>query len=291
MTQRCALLLVGLGLVACKNDQGIAEIGFEKVAIATGDFDEIEDALTRAGVEQELYEGYISQSVYSPDTDPASMTLKMESLFRDTDEDGNPLLFTYDAVFVNSGARGLGAYVYNSVDKDDDLVTDPAVVTTVQDYVGRVRTVVVSDWGYDLVEAAWPDKITFLNEADGLDAAQVGVNEANPTVIADVVNPKLVDALGGDQLEVAFDFSHWTVMEDVGDGVDVHLRGDVEYQGANGTGTLRLEDVPLLVSFPMDGGLVIFSSFSWRAQRAAVIDILLGQLIEGYDPKESDNAG
>ena len=291
MAVRSVLLPVLALLVACKNDQGIAEIGFEKVAIATGDFDEIEDALTRAGVEQEVFEGYISQSVYSPDVNPESMALKVEGLFKDSDEDGNPLLFTYDAVFVNSGSRGLGAFVYNSVAEDDKLVADPAVIANVQDYVARARTLVVSDWGYDLVEAAWPDKISFLNEVEGYDASQVGLNEASPSVIATVTDQKLASALGGDQLEVAFDFSHWAVMEDTAPGVDVHLRGDVEYQGADGTGTLRLTDVPLLVSFEADGGRVIYSSFSWRAQRSAVIDIILGQLIEGYEIKEGSDAG
>jgi hypothetical protein len=142
--------------------------------------------------------------------------------------------------------------------------------------------VVASDWSYDLIEQAWPDKITFLDEAEGLDAAQRGTSSS---VVATVTDEALAEALGNDQLEVFFDFSYWTVMESVGSGVTVHMRGDVEYRPTDGSSTARLENVPLLVSFEHQGGRVILSSFAWRAQRQAVADTLLLTMVEGLAVK------
>ncbi len=277
-------------LSACKNDQGINELRFEKVAVATGDFDQVEDALNRAGVAQEVYEGYTQASVYDPEADPQQNSLKIEALFHDGDENGNPILYTYDAVFLNSGARGFGSVVYNDVDAPDDgLVSDPVVVTEIADFTARSRLVVASDWTYDLVEAAWPDQIQFLNEIEGLDSAQVGIS---PSVIGTVTDTDMADALGADQVELNFDFSYWAVMVDAGPEANVHVRGDLEYRGEDGEGSLRLQGVPLLVSFNTDGGgKVIYSAFSWRAQTQQVTDLMLASLIDGFDAGKSSVGG
>jgi len=159
--------------------------------------------------------------------------------------------------------------------------------------VSRRRTLVASDWSYDLVEAVWPGKVTFLGEAEGLDSAQRGTSRS---VVARVTDPDLADALGNDQLEVFFDFSYWTVMESVGNGVTVHMRGDVDYRADDGSGEQRLEDVPLLVSFEQGNGRVILSSFAWRSQRQQVADTLLLTMVEGLQvdavgDQRSNNGG
>jgi len=273
------LLLLALPAVACRSDQAINELHFDNVAVATGDFDRVEEALDRNAVTNTEFEGYIYQPVYAEDVDPSTYALTTETLFTGTNAEGDPQMFDFDAVFLNSGTRGMGQYAYNSLESDDSLVTNAAAVTNLQDFVARKRTVVVTDWAYDMVETAWPDAITFLGEADGLDAAQVGTSDS---VVADVTNTDLAAALGNQQLEVFFDFSHWSVIEDAGPDATVWLRGNVEYRASGGEGYATLEDVPLLVSFPVGSGLVIFSSFSWRAQRSQVSDILLSTLIEGF---------
>ncbi|MEC7947694.1 MAG: hypothetical protein VX265_09015 [Myxococcota bacterium] len=277
-TAACAALAIGL--TACKNEQGIAEIRIEQVAAVAGDFDRLESSLFRNGVQTELYEGYINAPVYDVDEDAeiGVTPLQVERLFSETDADGEPLLYSFDALFLNSGTRGLGQFVYNDVDPDDALVTDPAVVETLRAYVARRRTVVASDWSYDLIEQAWPERITFLEESQGLDAAQRGTSRS---VVARVTDEALADALGNSQLEVFFDFSYWSVMQSVGRGVTVHLRGDVEYRPTDGSSAARLVDVPLLVSFEHEGGRVILSSFAWRAQRQVVADTLMLTMVEG----------
>ena len=266
----------------CKNDQGLTEIRLEKVAVASGDFDRIEEALLRNDVASDIYEGYIVQPVYDTEAEGevGDSVLQVEKLFTELDEDGDPLLFGYDALFVNSGVRGLGAFVYNDVDPDDALVRDAEVIALTEDYVGRGKTLVVSDWSYDLVEAIWPDRIAFLNESDGLDAAQRGVSDS---VIADVVDKDLAAALGTEQIELFYDFSYWAVMLDAAPGATVYLRGDVDWRTDDGSGSSRLEDVPLLVGFEHSGGRVIYSAFSWRAQRPQIADLLLLGLVGGVE--------
>jgi hypothetical protein len=282
---RNLLLLVPAGLsLSCTNDQGLNELRFENVAVATGDFDRIEEALARNDIRFTPYEGYIEQPVYSEGVDPGSMAVGTEVLFGGTNTDGDPELYSYDAVFVNSGTRGLGAYAYNSLDPDDGIVASEETVSEVVAYVSTNRSLVVSDWAYDLVEAGWPESITFLDEEEGYDGAQAGLDAS---VIADVVDEDLAEVLLNDQLQIDFDFSYWTVMESVSDDVQVYLRGDVEYRTADNSGTATLDDVPLLVGFDAGRGRVIYSSFSWKAQSQAVTDLLLLYLAEGLEVETS----
>jgi hypothetical protein len=265
-------------LLACNNDQGLKEIKVNQVAVVTGDFDEVEESLVRHVVRHDLYEGYISAPVYNEEVDPATMTLKSEALFSQLNDRGDTVLFDYDALFVNSGTRGLGAYVYNDVVADDALLMDPTALEHVREYVEAGHVLVVSDWAYDLVEAIWPDAITFHREAEGYDAAQMGLSDE---VIADVVDGKLAESLENDQLAVAYDFSYWTVVESAGSGTRTHLSGTVNFRGSDGEGELQLHEVPLLLSFPAGSGKVVFSSFSWRAQNRSAADLMLGHLVEG----------
>ncbi len=284
-----ACVLVGSAL-ACTPEQELTAIPLERVAVASGDFDRLEETLTRNGVSHDLYEGYISQAVYDEEIDPDAISLKSEALFLGLDEAGEPLLYANDAVFVNSGTRGLGAYAYNGVEEDDTLLTDEHLVEHLTGFTGRGRVLVVSDWAYDLVEAAWPDQISFLHEDDGPDGAQIGLNDA---VIARVTSSELAVDLGVDQLELVYDFSYWAVMEDVAADVEVYLRGDISYQSPEGAGTLELTDVPLLVGFESGGGQVIYSSFAWKAQKTQVADLLLRHLVEGlvYDGDTTEDSG
>lgn len=275
-----------LGINACTPDQGFTEISVENTVVVSGDFDRLEEPLLRADVPNDVFDGYTVQPVYEDES--GSVVDAVESLWTAEDENGQLVLFSYDAMFVNSGARGLGAYVYNDVEEDNQLVDDADAVALVVDFASsRARTLVVTDWAYDLVEAGWEERITFLNEGNGLDAAQVGLNES---VVATVTDDVLVGALGSNQLEVQFDFGYWTVIEDVAANVTVHMRGDVQYRKDDGSGAESLSDVPLLVSFETGTGTVIYSAFSWRAQRPEVADLLLSTLVDGINVQVTETA-
>ena len=274
-------------LLACESDQNFVERPFESIAVVAGDFDQVEQNLNRLEVAYSTYEGYIEGPSYDEDIDPALIALKSEQLFTGSDEDGNPELFIHDAVFVNSGARGFGDVQYLGLEDDNHLVTDEAVIEQLQDYVSRGNTLLVSDWAYDLVEAAWPDMIDFYGDDEVLDDAQVGVASR---IAADVSSPDLNEAIG-DQLSVEMNYSHWTLIEDVSSEVMVHARGDAIYKPSSEENESEASQVPLLVSFEVGNGQVVFSSFHWNAQTAGSSDATMLALVPGLDPGSAeDNA-
>ncbi len=262
-------------LIACTPDQGFAEQSYEMIAAVTGDFDAVEQNLGRLLVPYQLYEGYTSGPVYGDGAE--GMLLKSEGLFTGETEEGREL-FLYDAVFVNSGTRGFGEYVYNGIDPDDSLATDEVVIGNVRDYVEAGGVLVVSDWAYELIELAWPDRLDFYGDDTLLDAAQAGsVGRYQARAGSDLA----LEAIGGQDASLVYDFSRWTVIEAVGEGVEVHLSADIRYRISDAEGEGDLPEVPLLVSFTEGQGLVVFSSFSWVAQSAPLADGLLSALVEG----------
>ena len=163
------------------------------------------------------------QVVYNPEEDGSLNGFKVENLFTDTDEADRTIMLDYDAIFLNSGVRGLGSYVYNGVENDDMFLLDELALENVRSFVQAGRTLVVSDWAGDLIEQVWPDKITFVNEEncsneDCFDIAQVGSNEK---IIATIENDNLMNQLEVDSIQLRFDYSYWTAMKEVSDDVDV----------------------------------------------------------------------
>ena len=277
---RLLLLAGGALLAGCKSDNELKAITINQAAVVTGDFDRVEEVLARYEVQHDIFEGYIDQAIYEEDVDPEIMNPKVEALWLADNPDGDPLTVDYDAIFVNSGSRGLGKYVYNDVTEDNAFLVDPRVGISMDAFMLRGGVLIVSDWGYDLVEALWPDKITFLNEDDGADAAQAGLDD---TIAAEIVDSDLASAAASDRLDIYFDFSYWTVIREVSSDVTVHLRGDVQFRSSAGQGALVLEDVPLLVSFETGNGRVILSSFAWKAQNPGVTDLILLSLLDGLN--------
>ena len=270
--------LAASALSACNNEQGLRERAFKNIAVATGDFDEVEATLTRLDIAHTNYEGFIARAVYDPEINPDGNALKTEALFT-AESEGVPEIEIYDAVFVNSGTRGLGAFVYNGTEADDGLVTDQTALTHVRDYVENGGTLVVSDWSYDLIEALWPDELDFVRDDLVLDDAQRGTSSS---VVADVLDTTLAEALDGNQtLELGYDYTYWSVIDTVAPDVTVYLSGDITYRASGAEGEVAKEDAPLLVGFTAGGGQVLFSTFHWRAQRNAVSEGILLTLIEG----------
>ena len=285
---RWGLAAALLSLLGCKNDQGLRELKFEEIAVATGDFDQVEAALARMDIGYTPYEGYIDRAVYDPEINPAVMSLKSEQLFTGQ-VDNAAEIGLYDAVFVDSGTRGFGAYVYNGVEADDSLVTNATALEHVQKYVEAGGTLVVSDWAYELIQTLWPSQITFAGDGATLDDAQRGLSNE---VIASVLSTAAEEKLDGNTtVDLSFDYSYWTVMTDVGPDVTVYLAGDVDYRASDEEGTAQLVGVPLMVSFEVDGGQVLYTSFHWRAQRAEVTDGLLQAALEGLNPGSASETG
>jgi hypothetical protein len=268
--------LLPLLLAGCTNEQEFIEIPIEAIAVSAGDYDRMEAVLLRQLVNYQLYEGFIVGATYDPELDPEGMVLEVEGLLGSPDE-----LENYGAVFVNSGTRGLGRWVYNGVDADDGLVSDPAVIDNVTSFVSRGGALIVSDWGYDLVEACWPEMITFVGDEAVLDDAQRG---ARGSIQAMVHSEALVNDLGQNVVSLDYDFSHWAVIESVSEPVEVVLSGDVRYRASEIEGEVELDDVPLLVRFPQGAGHVYFSTFHWHVQNPIVADTILFSMVDGLNP-------
>ena len=284
--QRRIPMLICLAGISCKSDQKLQELKYDDVAIVSGDFDHMAEVLVRLDIGYTDFEGYIERAIYDEEIDPDINSLKVEGLFHGTNEDGVPTINTYDAVFINSGTRGLGEYVYNGVDSDSELIDDPLTKTHLLAYVENGGVLFASDWAADLIELLWPDKIQFANEGSCddvicLDSAQVGVSEK---VVARVSDNDLALELNNESIDLSFDYTYWTVVESVSNDVTVYLEGDVEYRPSNAEVPIELSDAPLLLSFSYGRGLVFFSSFHWRAQNPAVADALMLGIVEGLSP-------
>jgi len=273
-----------MGAAGCQQDQGFVERPLEAIAVATGDFDSVEYSLDRLLISYQTYEGYISEPTYDLDADPDSMLLKVETLFTGETEGGGREIDEYDAIFVNSGVRGFGEYVYNGVDPDDALVTDELAVQTVRDFVNGGGILFASDWAYDLVEAAFPEAIDFYGDDTVYDAAQAGSAGGVDGVVND---SNLSDALGNSTVSLAYNYSYWAVIEGVGAGTTTWMSGDVEYRISASEGYATLKSAPLLVSFESGGGQVIYSTFHINAQTARMVDTAIDVMIPGL-PTSSD---
>ena len=283
------LSLIG-GLCAC-SEQELKAFSFDDIAVVQGDFDSMNDVLLRLDISSTLYEGFIAGAVYDEELDPDINVLKVENLLRDRNEADRSVMLNYDAIFLNSGVRGLGEYKYNSVDPDDGFLSDEIVLENVQSFVEGGRTLVLSDWTGDLIEAIWPDKISFVNEEicgspPCWDSSQVGTSES---ILVDVMDEDAKQDLGTDNISLSFDFSYWTAMSSVADDVDIYLRGDIEYRISDGEGYGTLEDVPLLVGFDVGRGRIVFSSFHWRSQNPTQANQLMIAAVEGLNPGPNAN--
>ena len=284
-------LIIGFSLLACTNDQELKAFSFNDVVVVKGDFDNMNDVLLRLDIGATEYEGFISNAVYDPEIDPSINALKVEGLLRERSESNRTVMLDYDAIFINSGVRGLGEYVYNGVENDNALLEDETVIENVKEFVERGRTLVLSDWAGDLAEAVWPDKIEFVNEnvcnsPPCWDSAQVGTSDS---VTATIVDEELAKEMDTNTLTLGFDFSYWTAIKSVSEDVEVYLRGDIQYRISDGEGYGVLEDVPLLVGFPEGRGRVVFSSFHWRGQNPTQANKLMLYAVSGLTPGPNAN--
>ena len=274
-----------LGLVAC-TENAFTAIELDAIAVVNGDFDDIQASLLRHEIGSASYNGYIAQSTTWVGDDPPQRDDpgdQVEQLFTQPAGDQEHFqIELYNAVFVNSGTRGLNAFQYNyTLDADDSLLLDPVAVDNVCSYVAGNGSLFVTDWAYDLVEACWPDMITFQNDDGVIDSAQVGVAG---DILADVVDAELAETLASSVANVTFNYSAFTVMKSVADDVEVLLSGDVSHDPGGGEEPQVAKGVPLVVRFPVGkSGQVVFSSFHMFPQNPALADAVLFRGLVGLE--------
>jgi len=274
--RRCfpLLILLASALVAtgCPGDDGLRRLALGKTAIATGDFDNvdelIQDVASQTTVEAEIhyYDGYITGPAIEsePPNGGRPLELQVEDLLR---VDSTAGLQQFKTVFLSDGMRGCNEQQYNGVGEDNHLVADQTVIDNIEVSVRNGLRLYFSDWTYDLMEATWPDLVDWVGDDEELDQAQRGV--APQIVNASIVDEGLAEFMGvplGSQIEVIYNFGTWAVIESVSEDVDVLLSADVEYDDP-ATGEVRVqEDAPLLIAANIGTGVVLFTTFHNEAQ-------------------------
>jgi hypothetical protein len=276
-----ASLLLATG---CSENEFLLRLN-NSVAVTVGDFDQVAAPLNRMVVKHADYDGVISTTTWDPNYEGLS-ALDVEGLFASLEE-----MMNHDAIFVASGTRGLGLRQYNGLSDDNQIISSEEAINNTREFVARGNTLLVTDWGYDLVEAVWPEYITFVHEETGFDAAQRGTEG---DIQGSVVDETLAVAIETDALELSYNFSNWSVIESVNESVDVLVRGDVTYLDPNGTGTVDISQAPLLVRFEPPGGLggqVVFSTFHVDAQNDYVIDEMLRSVVGRFKENDPEAVG
>ncbi|MES2639925.1 MAG: hypothetical protein V4850_10600 [Myxococcota bacterium] len=279
------MLLVLLGCV----EQGFSGVKLDAIAVVLGDFDNVGDSLTALEIATETYNGLIVQATYEPDDERTQWDdggPTVEGLFTNSDEKGKLEVSLFNAVFVNSGTRGLGASRYNNqLVADNSLLLDIEAMDHACNFATSGGTLVVSDWAYDMVEYCWPDAIEFFGDDLVPDAGQVGMPD---DILADVKDEKLVEAMGA-SLNVAYDYTAWSVIESVGAETEVLLSGTIEYQPSADELPVSLPNAPLMVRFTAGRGTVVYTTFHWSAQPPQVTETLLLEAVDGLSRGSGDS--
>ncbi len=213
--------------------QPLQETTDRSYLVVQGQYDRIEDVLGRMGLQNvDLHDG-------------VPLTLNWaEDLFQT-----QAIIDAYDVVFVNCGveelefARGLSANA----------------VRNIRRYVEQGGSLYVSDWAYELIEQAFPEKIDFFGPDDEHDGAQVAIGGAYATR---VIDPELA-ATVGETIDVDFQFQLGTVVSQVADDVTIYLEADMQYRKEVGGQVFAdvLTDTPITVGFRHGLGKVIYTSF------------------------------
>ncbi len=285
-------LVLPLLLLGCV-EQGFTAVELDAIAVVNGDFDDLAGVLSRGEVGNQPFNGYISQSTTwvgdgRPTREDPGRTVE-ELLTAPVADLSKFEIDQFQAVFLNSGTRGLNAFEYNhSLEPDDAILNDETAVANLCGFPEGGGSLFVTDWAYDIVETCWPDAITFANDDTEVDDAQVG---AAGELLADVNDEELQKTLDATVVNVEFNYSAFAVMKSVSDDVEVLLSGDVTYQPVEGGDVSVFEGVPLAVRIPVGKrGQVFFSSFHLYPQTAALADALLFRGMVGLERGAGDQS-
>lgn len=214
-----------------------------KMAVVRGDYDEIEALLDSIGFPR----------ISSPDVDSTGYVIY--DYYSDILQDPSQLS-KFDILFLNCS----------------DYQTfrgDSMAITNLRNYVNDGGSLYASDWAYDAVESAFPEYIDFYGEDSIPGSAKQGMSESN--VESKIVDERLKEALGKDEILVNFNLGAWVIIENVSSQTQVWVRADSVH-----TYSQTLLDKPLMVKFNYGNGQVIYTSFHNEAQVTEdMIEILI----------------
>lgn len=285
-----AVIVCSAVAAGCNDGPAFNYLRGDTIAVSIGDFDNVQAPFNRMAVDTVRYEGLIAHPTWvEHEFDYVPPALNVEGLLT---AEGNQELRNHRIVILSSGTRGFGKREYNSLQPDDHLVEDPDVIRNVQAYVSGGGRLWLTDWTYDLIPRAFPDRVTFLGDDDELDDAQRG---DIGSVQARIVDDQLAQELDSELLNLSMNYSNWAVPESVlaEAGVRVYLEGTATYRASEGGGTQTLANVPLLFTISSGelGGFVVYSAFHIDAQSPAVTDTIMTTILGQIDLEVSVRDG
>lgn len=216
-------VLVQSGLVTTIPDDACALEHAPRIAVVHGsEFDNVEAVLDEIGIEAETID------VYGDDW--ADRLLGSDVAVND-----------YDILFLNCRS------------KEPTFAGNDTMQQRLRDFVAEGGSLHASDQAYDLIEIAFPDKISFLGDDEVRGAADEG---ASVDLIARILDDGLRGALGRNNVPIHYGLATWSVMTGVADGVHVYLEADAPLLDGD-----VITDAPQIVGFEHGEGHVVYSSF------------------------------
>jgi len=153
----------------------------------------------------------------------------------------------YTSIFINCGST-------------DSLPERPAA--EIRQFVQNGGTLYASDWAYEYIEAAWPEKLEFA-----------GTIADEQTVEGTITDAGMRDFVGQDTLSIFYDLSGWVPITQVSAGVDVYMRNTVEYPGPSSDLETH-PNIPVVVGFSYGSGYVVYTSFHEAVQDATALKLM-----------------
>ncbi|MCC6808664.1 MAG: carboxypeptidase regulatory-like domain-containing protein [Deltaproteobacteria bacterium] len=177
-----------------------------------------------------------------------------------------PEIFNYKIAMFNSGLDEADLGVYGSAQYNRRI-------QNLRRYVEEGGFVYVSDWAYDLIAGSFGSPLSFRGNGQQ-DSAQEGMLGYYD---AQVTEPNLTTLLGSNLVKVNMRVPQWAVVQSVSPDVKVYAKADVLVPPESTPE--ELEGVPLLMSFSLGKGRVVFSSFQTKDQTSAEIDTMMDFLV------------
>ena len=211
-----------------------------KIAVITGEYDDIGSILTSMGMSFDNFEGYTVDDYVALLTDLTTLQ-------------------TYDMVFFNCDINTSWYNDYATI--RDNLET----------YIHDAGRVYVSDWSYYFIELPVPDAIDFY----GTDTTFGTALDGSPgDLTADVLDPNMQAMVGGTTAELNFNLNSWALAEAAGTGSTVMVQADA---GLYSGGTLT--DAKLAIKVEYGAGRAIFTAFHNEAQATVDMGLLLREIV------------
>lgn len=237
-------VFVATGLVTTIADDDCALEHAPRIAVVHGSqFDNVEAVLSEIGVEAETIDVY--------ENDWAEQLLGSDVAVND-----------YDILFLNCRST------------ETTFADNETMQQRLRDFVAAGGSLHASDQAYDLIEIAFPDKISFLGDDDVRGAADEG---ASTDLSARILDDGLRAALNRNSVPIHYGLATWSVMTGVGDGVHVYLEADAPLIDGD-----TIVDAPQIVGFPHGEGHVVYSSFHQEpgigAEQENVLKLIMFEL-------------